>query len=629
MIGHCRRLRLGTDVESDERVFLSAKRLETHLHVLGPPGVGKTRFLFSLFQQLARNRDATVIVVNPKGDFCHMARDWAITHNLVRRLVIFDPTDSEFILGFNPLRPNGLPPVTQVKAVREAFRAAFGQSSFEATPQLARLLFMALFVVRELGWGLVEALELLQPGSPVRHEALRRLRDDRIRRSLEYFDSLRDARQEELAASTVARMEAFINDPMIRRVLTAPNSLDLDTVTAERQLFLWDIRIDQPFRIDDVRLLNKLFVNAVVGHVLGRHDHRSPVYLILDEAHLSATDDLSNALALGRELGLHCILAHQDLDQLRDEDDRGHLLSTVKACARTRVVFGGLPVEALEPIVKELFIDQFDPYAVKDQITSLEQEIVEERREVIARAENWAAGRGWSRDIGFGQSRDWHVGRANAKGGSRGDSSVSGSSYSSSEDWSDGFSVLPSGDVIEISGSRSGATSADTSSHAQISQESWQSAKTRQRGGSKSRQFRAGVAGSSQSGGGVTRTTVPFQAVRKRRVVSSREFWKLDEFLIVFLQRTQAQLRSHFVIKVPSAPAIFVRGLYIKTPRASERLLSWARARIFDRPFYRRLDAIEEISPWKADQSDRTRLIPVYGHAAKAVSYKRKRRTDA
>ncbi len=59
-----------------------------------------------------------------------------------------------------------------------------------------------------------------------------------------------------------------------------------------------------------------MIVNDVVSHVFARPAHeRGPVYFILDECHQFLTDDLAQALDMGRELGLHVIASHQNLDQ--------------------------------------------------------------------------------------------------------------------------------------------------------------------------------------------------------------------------------------------------------------------------------------------------------------------------
>ena len=155
---------LGREVKTGEPISLRRKWFETHLHVLGPPGSGKTRLLLWIFEYLAQIPSATIILINPKGDLARMARDWAVGHGLSKRLDWFDPGDQQFAMGYNPLSPNGLPVATHAKAVREAVRSAWGQSSFDATPQLARLLYLSIAVSLSLGHTLLDALRLLRSG---------------------------------------------------------------------------------------------------------------------------------------------------------------------------------------------------------------------------------------------------------------------------------------------------------------------------------------------------------------------------------------------------------------------------------------------------------------------------------
>src|SRR5258708_3063067 len=98
----------GTDVADSEPVYLNPDAMARHLHILGPPGRGKTRLIFSLFQTLCFWPKATIIVINPKGNFCHLTRDWMIERGMRRRIVWLDPGDPQGILGFNPMAPNGL-----------------------------------------------------------------------------------------------------------------------------------------------------------------------------------------------------------------------------------------------------------------------------------------------------------------------------------------------------------------------------------------------------------------------------------------------------------------------------------------------------------------------------------------
>jgi hypothetical protein len=239
-------LYLGTNVKDGSALFLDLARLRTSLEILGPPGGGKTRLMLWIFQQLCRIPRATVVFVNPKGDAGRQARDWTIANGYGKRLIWFDPGDTSagYVMGWNPLKPNGLAVATHAKAAREAILSSWGTSNYDETPQLARFLFLALHVVREQGLTLIEALRLLLPGSPLRQALLPVIEDPYVQEALLYLDSLRDSRQDELLASSVAKLEAFVMDPIIRQILTQQeHSLDFGEVIPTHRIFIANVEL--------------------------------------------------------------------------------------------------------------------------------------------------------------------------------------------------------------------------------------------------------------------------------------------------------------------------------------------------------------------------------------------------
>src|ERR1700730_5257667 len=88
---------IGWDVTTGNAVYLDRDRLQTHLHIIGPPGTGKTRLQLQLLKELAGDPNATIILMNPKGALGRMARDWVIASGLTHRLVLFDPSEKEAV----------------------------------------------------------------------------------------------------------------------------------------------------------------------------------------------------------------------------------------------------------------------------------------------------------------------------------------------------------------------------------------------------------------------------------------------------------------------------------------------------------------------------------------------------
>ena len=361
-------------------------------------------FLNWLFRLLAQQPDYTLILLDPKGDLYDLAKRCAISDGLTKRVVCFDPADPD-CAGFNPLKPNGLPEFTHAKAVREAIRSAWGQADFFQTPQLARFLFLALAVARLMGFNLVQALQVLVPGeqgSMLRKSVLPKLADPFVQASLQYLDGLPERRQEELVAPCLARLEAFVLDPMIRTLLTGRTRvLDIAEVIERKQICLVNLSKYQPLRKDDVGLLGKLLVNDILVKVFERpKEKRTPVILIADEVQNFATFDFCDILDEGRGLMLWCILAHQHLSQLMDEEKSGYLHHSIMADARSKVLFNCVP-EDVEVLSKQVFLDgRWHPWMMKDELDGLEQEMIEERRVSESAGRSGSQGRGWRPDRG-------------------------------------------------------------------------------------------------------------------------------------------------------------------------------------------------------------------------------------
>lgn len=578
-----RGIRIGNASDDSTPLYLRLDRLETHLHVVGPPGFGKSRFLFGLFQKLCGLPGATVVLINPKGRLARMARDWMIERRLTDRLVWLDPGDARATVGYNPLLPNALPVATHAKAVRESIRSAWGQSSFDATPQLARFLFLALALARTKGWGLVEAMQILRPDSRIREGLLATIADPVLRELLAYFHHLKANRQEELVASSLARLEGFVGDETIRRLITHTPALDMSEVISSGRVLIVNLEIGRPLRIDDVRMLGRFIVNDVLNHVFERPEgERTPVFLLCDEAQLFATADLCSALDMGRELGLHCVLAHQHLAQLRDEEKSGYLYHSVMGCARTKAIFGGLSVEDLVILTKEIMIDQFDPKAIKDQITTLELDPVETSRLIFS--------------FGVATGRSSGEVRSRSVGHSRGTFESSGTTVGFGQSISSGHSsgmfagvsasevMLANGGIAVGAHDTSGATSGDFSSESSMDSESFSEARGTQEGTSETES--TGTNSGTNFGMNFRTARVPFYEYRKSRRVSSREFVSEEEFLTTHLQKIKAQPQAHFVLKTDGHPAIFCTAPFVGDPKISERRRDGALTQLFSKPMY-------------------------------------------
>jgi len=593
-------LELGHAVDTKRPVHLRLPWLESGVHILGPTGSGKTRLLLHLFAQLSTLPKSTVVLFNPKGKLGAMARDFVIGHGLTGRLSVFDPSDPDLLPGFNPLRRNGLSVATQAKAVREAILAGHGQTNLDRTQQLARHLLLALYVALERGLTLLEAATLLRSRSLLRAALLADIADPVVRDAMDHFHRQRPERQDELAASTLARLEAALTDPLLRRILTEPGGLDLGEVIRGHRILIVDIRQYQPFRPTDVKFLGRLLLNDLLAHVFERPGKVDPVYLLIDEVEMFATEDLCRAFDQGRELGLRTIVSHQHLDQLTLEDGDLRLRSSVMTDARTKIVFGGLPVSQLRELIPDLYLGEFNPLAVKDELTSLECEPVETVRASYtlssggsrAHTKTQSSGHteGDTRSVAHalarsrGRSQSVSIGHSVSAG--EGDFATSGSGVGTSAS----TTVQPDGTVVSSdalsqivqtgNGHSSVTTTTDSETQTRGLSDAFTEGETWMQSRSAADTTGESAAHSIAQSSSLAVTLTPFHEYRKRRVTSSRTFWTEQEFLTERIKAVLGLPRGSFVVKVPTKLAVQVCAPFVPEPRVGAALNATARARL-------------------------------------------------
>jgi len=709
-------LTLGTNIQTNCEVQLVQKLLEeNHVHIIGATRTGKTRLMRHIATDLAQDPNATIILMNPKGSFGRDTRDDLIKMGMTDRLVVLDPNDHMrgISIGYDFLRPNGLPVAVHAKAVREVLRAGFGQANFDNTAQLARWLYLSICASRSLNLTLVEALQILYPNSPIRKALLPRIEDPFVKGALTYLDSLDEGRQDQLLAPTIARLEAFVTDETIRHIIGQQrHSIDISDVIANKQVLIVNLEQNRPLRFDDVKLLGRLIVNDVIAKVFERDPRQAhhPVYLLIDEVQTFLTADLCRILDQGHEVGLHLLVAHQYMKQLDLEDGNDILRESVLNDASVKIVFRLNSTADAKFFGRELFFGQFSPWMVKDEITGLELEPVEETRasrtrgrsasrgrglampQSIAEGESEAATHSESSGESFGEQKTRGVsttrGRSHTVANSiahteansvahtemngsahtrmasashitghgqafgtmdahgagsvvadsigttmSGDPSapfagppdvlttsnqhlvsnsandVHADSFSESELEADGVSYSEADTESHAEADTVSHTEADTAGHTEADSVSESETETESEGEShthseetsesitqgRNRTVTKGVTPSVSEGESWTEseTAQPYTSYIKHRVVTSRTFLPEEEQVTLVAQKIYNLPKGHFVLKLPTKPAIFVRAPIVPNPQLTDEEREAALGRIYAQPIYTPVMEIE------------------------------------
>lgn len=352
---------------SGRKVWFDPVRRSTHLHVIGGSGMGKTKFLEHMIREdiLAGHG---LCLIDPHGDLFKNIVEWcaALGIEKSRKIHIIDPSLDGWRTGFNPLaRYADEKPLDRVDSMLEALAQVWGGTNAMETPSIRSVLRAVFTILIESGQTLADAFPLT------------RLNDD---------DALREYFAEHIDNPIVREMW----DGYVYQAAKAPREFVVEFGGPRRRLFelLHDEHLREMFgqveqAIDfrkvmdesDVILVN-LSENALdekraqaLGALLVRElflvakrrdpekARSNPFYLYIDECAQFLTNDISKLLAQTRKFGLHAILAHQWLEQLREASPA--IFAAIMAI-QNKVVFGGLADVDAEMIANELFRTEYD-----------------------------------------------------------------------------------------------------------------------------------------------------------------------------------------------------------------------------------------------------------------------------
>ena len=392
-------LLLGTNVSTSLPVFLTPQLLSTHCQIVGSTGVGKSFLMEAMMKSLIL-QGYGVVLIDPHGDlyhrilaFCAWLSMQKPELQLSRRVVPFDVAETQHIIGFNPVARNARVMTYQVVALMESIRKCFGQSNFQETPRLARWLFNVAYALVSGNLTFIQAQHMVNPApNALRSAITARIENPRIRAEWEFFETMKLDRREEKIESTLNRIKPFVEHEVIRPMVGQyTNTVDFNSILANRKILLVNLARQNVISEDNQHLLGTLLVNELITAAFARKPgDRKESYVFIDEFSRFVTKDACEILDGGRKFGLHLILAHQHLNQLKEKDAEVYYSTLTNA--RTKIVFGGLNDEDAELISKELFTGEFNPDEVKDEIWHRGFEPVESTRTVHANSSSDSSG---------------------------------------------------------------------------------------------------------------------------------------------------------------------------------------------------------------------------------------------
>lgn len=318
---------LGEDQDSGDKIFLSEEDRSAHIHILGSTGKGKSKLMELMIREDILAGEG-LCLIDPHGylykdivKFC-ASKDLP---DLKKKIILFNPTRDDYVVGYNPLRRNSKDISHQVDWLVRAFCRAWGTEEMNQTPLLTRRLRNIFLTLIEQNLTLIEAQYLI----------------DQINSELKEIASIN-------------RLMEFLSSQRMRRILAQKEkSLDFRKIMDEGYVLLVNLSFGQRISEDNARILGTLIVNDLFQTATDRLEGGRPFYLYIDEFSRFVNGDMARILDECRKFGLHLILAHQHLQHLKREDEPVYY--SVLTNAKTKAVFGGLNSDDARVMAREIF----------------------------------------------------------------------------------------------------------------------------------------------------------------------------------------------------------------------------------------------------------------------------------
>lgn len=396
---------IGQWSNGEKYVIPDSVRFNTHMHVIGPSGFGKSYCLYSMIcQDILAGRG--VCVIDPHSELYFMVLNFLVQQQVdPSRVIIINPLLDEWTLRVNPLQGwDGLGSGTDV-ATEVMIRVA-GDQDFEHMMRLRKYIRAGSLALEEANLPLALLTDLcstLPAFSGWRQSIIQASSQRTVQLAWEeYAKTLTKTQQVDHIDSTKSRAMPFADDERVHRMMGfSTGNVDWKAVMDDQKIVLCNLgNLGGRFISRNARQLIGLLVTHGIGHAASRRTNgrARPFCVYCDEFGQYVSEDFAEALDGYRKFGVVFTLAHQRLKQI--EVKSPNVKSAINDNCRIKLVFGGLGRESAEEMAKEIFTGYVDGNQVKYEKQTVAFRPVLEMMDIVSEAEGGTSGSGGASGYG-------------------------------------------------------------------------------------------------------------------------------------------------------------------------------------------------------------------------------------
>ncbi len=327
-----------------------------HMYVIGKTGMGKTTMLENLILADVYAGNG-VGVVDPHGDSAEKVLNY-IPNDRVNDVIYFNPSDTEFPIGFN---------ILEIKDQSHRHLVASGLMSVfkkiwidQWSSRMEYILNNTLLALLEFPGSTLLGINRLLAEKEYRMKVVGGISDPVVKAFwVKEFANFPDRYRQEAVAPIQNKIGQFLSSSVIRNIVgQVKSTINIREAMDSGKIFIMNLskgRIGE----DSTRLLGGMLITRIQLSAMERVDtleeERSDFFLYVDEFQNFATEAFANILSEARKYRLSLIMAHQYIEQL-DETVAAAVFGNVGTIVSFRV--GAADAEALAKEYEPIFTEQ-------------------------------------------------------------------------------------------------------------------------------------------------------------------------------------------------------------------------------------------------------------------------------
>lgn len=290
-----------------------------HMYIIGQTGTGKS-YLMTLLTLSDIFHNQGFAVVDPHGDYAMDVMKY-IPADRVADVVYFNPADSEFPIGFNPMEVSD----QNMKGHTSSELVGVLKRMFDSWgPRLEYILRYTILALLDTPETTMLDITRMLTDVKFRNGIIDNIQDIVVKQfwTIE-FASWNDKFAAEAVAPVLNKVGAFVANPMIRNIIGQPkSSFDVRKIMDEGKILVVNLSRGLMGE-DNAAIMGALIVTKIQLAAMSRAnvslDKRRPFYLYVDEFQNFATDSFAVILSEARKYGLNLTVANQYISQMPPE----------------------------------------------------------------------------------------------------------------------------------------------------------------------------------------------------------------------------------------------------------------------------------------------------------------------